>query len=77
MSSNQEIANKATDLTGGKENSNNAWHCLTRLRFNLNDNVIESKGLGHKYFCKKSSPTFFNFNSYIEKYTPTTEQNSS
>lgn len=38
MSSNQEIAKKVIDLTGGKENINNAWHCVTRLRFNLNDN---------------------------------------
>lgn len=38
MSSNKEIAQKVLELTGGKENVNNAWHCVTRLRFNLNDN---------------------------------------
>ncbi|WP_208558928.1 beta-glucoside-specific PTS transporter subunit IIABC [Marinilactibacillus kalidii] len=37
MSSNKEIAQKVLELTGGKENVNNAWHCVTRLRFNLND----------------------------------------
>lgn len=37
MSSNKEIAQKVLELTGGKENINNAWHCVTRLRFNLND----------------------------------------
>lgn len=37
MSSNQELAKKVIELTGGKENINNAWHCVTRLRFNLND----------------------------------------
>lgn len=37
MSSNKEIAQKVLELTGGKENVNNVWHCVTRLRFNLND----------------------------------------
>lgn len=33
--------------------------------------------LGQNYFCEKSSPTFVCFDRDIEKYTPTTEQNSS
>ncbi|MHC9537823.1 beta-glucoside-specific PTS transporter subunit IIABC [Dellaglioa sp. BT-FLS60] len=37
MSKNAEIANEVIKNVGGKENIGNAWHCVTRLRFNLNE----------------------------------------
>lgn len=33
----KETAQQVVDNIGGKENINNTWHCITRLRFNLND----------------------------------------
>lgn len=33
----QKIASQIIDNLGGKENINNAWHCMTRLRFDLKD----------------------------------------
>lgn len=37
MSNYKETAQQVIDNIGGKGNVNNAWHCVTRLRFNLND----------------------------------------
>lgn len=37
MSNYKETAQQVIDNVGGKGNVNNAWHCVTRLRFNLND----------------------------------------
>ena len=39
--------------------------------------IKKYKRLGQNYFYEKSSPTFDYFDRDIEKYTPTTEQNSS
>lgn len=42
MATYKETATQVVEAIGGKENVNNAWHCVTRLRFNLNDkNVID------------------------------------
>ncbi len=35
--SNPSIINKIIDGVGGRENINNVWHCMTRLRFDLID----------------------------------------
>ncbi|EPH78033.1 PTS system, beta-glucoside-specific, IIABC component [Enterococcus faecalis 02-MB-P-10] len=37
MATYKETATQVVEAIGGKENVNNAWHCVTRLRFNLND----------------------------------------
>lgn len=37
MASYKETATQVVEAIGGKENVNNAWHCVTRLRFNLNN----------------------------------------
>ncbi|KAB8126575.1 PTS beta-glucoside transporter subunit EIIBCA, partial [Gracilibacillus oryzae] len=37
MASNKEVAKQVVEKVGGAGNVNNAWHCVTRLRFNLND----------------------------------------
>ncbi|MBW3699212.1 PTS beta-glucoside transporter subunit EIIBCA [Bacillus aerophilus] len=34
---NKELAEKIVKLIGGTENISQSWHCITRLRFNLND----------------------------------------
>ncbi|MFP7452904.1 beta-glucoside-specific PTS transporter subunit IIABC [Bacillus altitudinis] len=34
---NKELAGKIVKLIGGTENISQSWHCITRLRFNLND----------------------------------------
>ena len=42
MATYKETATQVVEAIGGRENVNNAWHCVTRLRFNLNDkNVIK------------------------------------
>ncbi|MDQ0177974.1 beta-glucoside-specific PTS transporter subunit IIABC [Bacillus chungangensis] len=38
MASHKETAKQVVELIGGKANVVNAWHCFTRLRFNLHDN---------------------------------------
>ena len=41
-----EIATTIIKNIGGRENINNAWHCMTRLRFNLKDeNKVNYKAL--------------------------------
>ena len=35
----EEIVKEIINHVGGEENINNAWHCMTRLRFNLKDSV--------------------------------------
>ncbi|AYW45972.1 beta-glucoside-specific PTS transporter subunit IIABC [Tetragenococcus koreensis] len=37
MADYKELASTLIDLIGGKQNITNAWHCVTRLRFNLVD----------------------------------------
>ncbi|MCM2676239.1 PTS transporter subunit EIIB [Alkalicoccobacillus plakortidis] len=37
MSKYKEIAEKVLGNIGGASNVDQAWHCITRLRFNLND----------------------------------------
>lgn len=37
MATYKETAQQVVEQIGGKGNVNNAWHCVTRLRFNLND----------------------------------------
>lgn len=38
----KDAAKQIIDAIGGKENINNAWHCMTRLRFNLkNHNLVD------------------------------------
>lgn len=34
---NKELSGKIVKLIGGTENISQSWHCITRLRFNLND----------------------------------------
>ncbi|KAF1301975.1 glucose PTS transporter subunit IIA [Candidatus Enterococcus willemsii] len=53
----KEVANSIIEQIGGKENINNAWHCMTRLRFDIKDekkvnySALEkiSKVVGTKY----------------------------
>lgn len=53
----EEVTKKIIESIGGPENINNAWHCMTRLRFNLKDEsqvdyeALEktAKVLGTKY----------------------------
>ncbi|UOQ84487.1 beta-glucoside-specific PTS transporter subunit IIABC [Gracilibacillus salinarum] len=37
MASHKEVAKQVVDKIGGAKNVDQAWHCVTRLRFNLND----------------------------------------
>ncbi|MDX8045282.1 beta-glucoside-specific PTS transporter subunit IIABC [Gracilibacillus sp. S3-1-1] len=37
MASHKELAKQVVDKIGGAQNVDQAWHCVTRLRFNLND----------------------------------------
>ncbi|WP_277678857.1 beta-glucoside-specific PTS transporter subunit IIABC [Gracilibacillus dipsosauri] len=37
MASHKETAQQVVEKIGGAKNVNQAWHCVTRLRFNLND----------------------------------------
>ncbi|TWW13735.1 PTS beta-glucoside transporter subunit IIA [Dellaglioa algida] len=37
MSKNEVIADEVIKKVGGKKNVENAWHCVTRLRFNVNE----------------------------------------
>ncbi|RBN38459.1 PTS beta-glucoside transporter subunit EIIBCA, partial [Priestia megaterium] len=37
MTSHKETAKQVVDKIGGAQNVNQAWHCVTRLRFNLHD----------------------------------------
>lgn len=53
----KEVAQAIIQSVGGAENINNAWHCMTRLRFNLKDETLVDyqalekipKVLGTKY----------------------------
>ncbi|KRL14523.1 beta-glucoside-specific PTS transporter subunit IIABC [Schleiferilactobacillus perolens] len=40
MADNAKIASTVIKEIGGKENVTNAWHCVTRLRFNLKDRKL-------------------------------------
>ena len=40
----QDAISRIIFLIGGKENINNVWHCMTRLRFDLiDDNIVEKE----------------------------------
>ncbi|MBE9387627.1 beta-glucoside-specific PTS transporter subunit IIABC [Vagococcus salmoninarum] len=40
MATHKETAQQVVEKIGGKSNISHAWHCVTRLRFNLNDKNI-------------------------------------
>lgn len=41
-----DIVSKIVEYVGGKDNILNAWHCMTRLRFDLKDrSLIDEKGI--------------------------------
>ncbi len=46
MASHKEVAKQVVDKIGGANNVDQAWHCVTRLRFNLNDkNKVEMEDI--------------------------------
>lgn len=40
MNKKEQVANTIIENLGGKANINNAWHCMTRLRFDIKDETL-------------------------------------